>query len=79
MKLSPNPFTDYFVLEFTEPSKEYSIEVLDLLGKTVLSRKNISGYQVRIDTKELAPASYLLLVTDGSGNISRYKMVKVKE
>ena len=74
----PNPFTEHFTVEFGDASQQYLIDVYDMTGRKVLSRKVENAHQVDIDGSGLAPSTYTLTITAPNGNIEHYKMVKVK-
>ena len=77
VKLFPNPAKDVLVLQSRNGQlKDALYSVFDMNGKLILNDK-ISGDETYIDFSNFSPASYLMKITDTSGqNIQTYKIIK---
>ncbi|HQQ93551.1 MAG TPA: T9SS type A sorting domain-containing protein [Bacteroidia bacterium] len=76
VRIYPNPCSDYFVLESLEiligsTCRIYSVSGVELLSKTITV-----NYKTEIDISQLLPALYFIQLTDCSGKVSNYKLVK---
>jgi len=77
IKLTPNPSDGRFIVEFTESSTEFDIEIFDVNGKVVYSKKQIHSVgSYNVDISELTPGVYFLRV-NGNVKVSKiHKLVK---
>ena len=78
VKFYPNPFTEHFIVEFSNLDLQYRLEVYDQLGRKVLSKRILNTAKIDVDGTGLAPSTYMLIITDNNSKVERYKMVKVK-
>ena len=78
LEVLPNPFSDELNLSFkTLPIKDQSIKLIDMKGDTVLEVYGKKKVQVKLNTTNIVPGTYLLYVFDGSTKCIR-KVVKTK-
>ena len=77
-KVYPNPFSNHFIVEFSDASQTYLIDVYDLMGRKVISKRVVNAHQIDIDAEKLAASTYTMTITDPNGKVEHYKMVKVK-
>jgi hypothetical protein len=77
VKLFPNPANDILVLQSKNGQlKDALYAVFDINGKLIMNDK-ISGNEIYIDFSHVSSASYLMKITDTSGqNIQTYKIIK---
>jgi len=69
INIYPNPFADYFEVEYKmDTAEELQLSLFNILGKEVLTKKaQIPGqYKMRINTNELAPGIYFCKTKIGS-------------
>jgi hypothetical protein len=71
-KVMPNPFTNEIRLETS--SKNYTIYLMDVMGKTVLRSDNLNNNQI-IETSSLAKGTYFLKIVTENG-IEVIKLLK---
>ncbi len=75
----PNPASNYVNVEFTKPSATlYTITILDLIGKEIMSHSFIPGAQGTkfiLNTSMLSKGSYLLKITDVNSMVKVQKLV----
>jgi hypothetical protein len=62
-KMYPNPTRSIVRFEFNS-TKETEVEILDLIGKSIL-KNQITTLQTSIDLSEFAPGTYLVRITKG--------------
>ncbi len=60
----PNPFSEMVTVYFGEDLKNYSIQVVDLLGNEVYVNNQVNGSQIQIQASELTKGMYILLLID---------------
>lgn len=75
----PNPATDKLTVSFEAEGGDYSIDVTDLQGRTVLTKtlSNLSGSQVvELNTSELKTGNYLVSIAQNGGSFT--KMITIK-
>lgn len=61
LTLSPNPASDNLLVEFENYSKgSYTLEILDIAGKTVYSQSNLKDEYTKIDVKEFGSGIYFV-------------------
>ena len=77
-RVYPNPFSNHFIVEFSDASQIYLIDLYDLMGRKVLSKRVVNAYQIDIDAEKLSASTYTMNITAQNGNIEHYKMLKVK-
>ena len=71
----PNPCKDIMTLKFVSNVTNYNVNVIDIMGKQIISIKNISGNQYKLNTQHLDAGIYFLEINDGI-NKSIKKFVK---
>jgi hypothetical protein len=72
--ISPNPFNDNIKIEFENNNKNVVIEVFDMAGRKILSKKvlnNTQKYFTVLDCKQLVKGNYIIQVTQGNTNFKR--------
>ena len=75
VKIFPNPASHKCTLEFKEAvKKEYTITVLDIEGKTVLS-KAMNAKLAQLDIAHLAKGTYLVQISSGGLRVSAQKLL----
>lgn len=63
----PNPASTYCTITYKEGNAPLKIEVLDLLGRSLLTQSGIAGqHSLLLDTRTLTPGNYLISLTAGS-------------
>ena len=68
IKIYPNPTNGLLTIEFETPEKNVDIEVLDLIGKSVLktnSKHNGGVFQKLLDLSHLSEGNYFVKITAG--------------
>lgn len=76
IKIYPNPATHIYTIELKEAAKkEYLMSLLDIEGKTVMT-KTIHSKTTQIDISHLAKGTYLVRLTGGSGVVSQKLIVE---
>jgi hypothetical protein len=72
----PNPTTDYLTLRIDEfEISNLSFQLYDMNGK-LLQNEKITGNQTSIVMSNLVPATYFVIVTNGSQTIKEFKIIK---
>jgi len=61
----PNPFRNYFFIEFTEPLNA-NVSILDILGRVLLTRELKNLQTSRIELNNLSQGTYILIVKSGN-------------
>jgi hypothetical protein len=64
----PNPFTESTTVYFGEDLSNYSIQIVDLLGKEVYANHQMTGNKIEIEAGELKQGMYILLLVDNDLN-----------
>lgn len=77
IKLFPNPFTDFFVIETVTQTEACTLEIYSNQGILVQSQKFVSDkFLVKADM--LSSGIYLVKITDNKGQVLKtYKIVKL--
>jgi hypothetical protein len=70
----PNPFTDIATVSFSEKGN-YSLVVIDLTGKIVLTNTNVVSTKVNLDLGHLNNGVYILKVIDEKGAVTTKKLM----
>jgi hypothetical protein len=65
----PNPATQYLIIDQGDSPVFQEAELVDLLGRPLLSRKLKNEAAVQFDLSSIATGTYLLRLTDGQGLI----------
>ncbi len=74
--VSPNPTSDFIFLKIDDTKfKEYSFELIDLNGKTLISN-SISENNTLIDLREFISANYLIKINHQNKLITTFKIFK---
>lgn len=74
--VSPNPTSDFIFLKIDDTKfKEYSFELIDLNGKTLISN-SISENKTQIDLREFISANYLIKINHQNKLITTFKIFK---
>ncbi len=77
IRVYPNPTSGYVNLRIDNPDlKVNAISISDISGRIVISRKDVSGYPLRIDTENLANGVYFIRIDTSEGMINRKIVVK---
>lgn len=76
VKLFPNPVDDYFIFLVEGYDETLSINVIDKMGRTIITIPTIENNQ-KVLTNKLTPAAYYLVVKTKQGEIiSTHKFIK---
>jgi hypothetical protein len=75
LSVSPNPTADQVVVSLPKGSQQTTVEVTDLLGRTVIAEQAVQGERHVLHLGSLAAGSYLVVVRDSKGTGS-VKVVK---
>ncbi|HEX5317212.1 MAG TPA: T9SS type A sorting domain-containing protein, partial [Candidatus Kapabacteria bacterium] len=70
----PNPAAsgEEMILRYTESlPKPVSVQVLDLLGRSIAESYHVDDQAIHLDTHSLAPGAYIVRVTDGANVVSK--------
>ncbi len=59
-QISPNPFSDFFRIQFKSPQSQVEVQLWDLSGKLLFAQKETHIRDMRIDRNELAAGVYVL-------------------
>lgn len=71
----PNPATSIVTVKTSE-TKEYNLELVNLLGQVVYTHPNVSGQDFTFDVSTLAKGIYIVQLADiQNGNVGRQKLV----
>ncbi len=62
IRLSPNPFSDYTILEVRNDGSSWDLDLLDLTGRRVLEERALQQRKYRIEKQGLQPGMYILRV-----------------
>lgn len=73
----PNPTSGNITLNIANTTTTFTYSLFDAQGKWVMS-KNVTGAQTVIPMAELAPANYVLKLTDNNREIQSFKILKSK-
>ena len=77
MEIFPNPSRNYFVVNIQSNSSEkINVHVVDLLGRTVETRNNLTGSQVVRMGGALQPGTYYVVIRQGNST-KQLKVVKL--
>lgn len=60
----PNPFDEMVTVYFGKDLKNYSVQLVDLLGNEVYLNNQVNGSQLQIEAGELTSGMYVLLLID---------------
>lgn len=72
----PNPADDLLNIILDEPSREVTIQLIDILGKVVFEQKYYSSQEsIQINTSQLIPGIYV--VTINAGEITGNKLLEI--
>jgi uncharacterized repeat protein (TIGR01451 family) len=73
----PNPFSESTTVYFGKELNNYSIQIVDLLGKQVYANTDLSGNQLEIQAGQFNKGMYILLLIDDELNqtISTAKLI----
>ncbi len=74
IKISPNPFNSYTVVELKGYASDADLVLYDILGKEILRLKTAEGY-ARIDRSDLVSGVYILKIIDGEGNTVARRLI----
>jgi len=72
LKIYPNPAKELLNIEISEEGKTYSVEIIDMLSKTILSQ-NIEG-TTTINIENLVNGFYTVLLKDNTGKANTCKL-----
>jgi hypothetical protein len=75
LEVFPNPFSDQLTVHFNSQTGSYSIFVMDLTGKEVLSQKQLSNGVHELNLGSLSEGMYFLQVRDGN-EVKTCKIIK---
>ena len=71
----PNPAKESFVIKSTEAIFASKIDVLDITGKLLISKKLNKNIENTIDTNSLSKGIYLISIETSSGAIYNTKLI----
>ncbi|MFT5819833.1 MAG: putative repeat protein (TIGR01451 family) [Crocinitomix sp.] len=73
----PNPFSEMTTVYFGKDLKNYSIQIVDLLGKQVYANTGLNGNKLEIEAGQFKPGMYILLLVDNELNqtVSTAKLI----
>ena len=78
LRAYPNPFSETLNLEFNYgSSKNISLELLDLLGKVVMSKHNLTSKETVTLNSELGAGIYFCVIKSGGRILDRIKVKKI--
>lgn len=61
-QISPNPFTDFFRIQFKSPQAAAEIEIWDLSGRLIYTEKGINLREMTIEGNQFASGVYILQI-----------------
>ena len=73
--IGPNPCNEVLNINFIKNIKNYSLKVVDIMGKDITFAKNFSGAQFDLNTSELKSGIYFIEISNGI-NKSVKKFIK---
>lgn len=77
VKIYPSPASDFINVSFDQKINNFSIQILNLDSKLLISKNSDDSEICRLDVKNLSPGLYLIKLFDGSGSlVNTYKWVK---
>jgi hypothetical protein len=76
LKIYPNPAKDILNIEISEEGKTYTVEIIDMLSKTILTRQ-IAGTST-LNIENLTNGFYSVNLTDNTGKVSVNKLLIAK-
>lgn len=73
----PNPFSEITTVYFENDLKDYSVEIVDLLGKQVYANNQLSGNKLEVEARDFKAGMYVLLLIDNKSNevVSNAKLI----
>jgi hypothetical protein len=71
----PNPFLHIFTVSNPD-KKEYSIQLINILGSTVYKKEDIQTEQYTIDTSMLPSGCYFYIIKEKNGRAGNGKLIK---
>jgi len=74
LQISPNPAHDLLNIQST--SKINSIELLDIIGKSVLIENQLSKDNMSLDLSRISPGIYFVRITDQNKSVATRRFVK---
>jgi hypothetical protein len=76
----PNPFADYIAIKGLQPSKTYTIELIDITGKRILTRTVQQQSIFNLKDLKLMAGKYFLKLSDKKNNrtIGTIPVVRLK-
>jgi hypothetical protein len=77
VKVYPNPFSESatFVIQSEKNNETYSFQMVDVLGKTVCAKNNISEKQFTISKNGLQSGMYFYNITNSEGVVGKGKVI----
>ncbi len=76
LKIYPNPAKDILTIEISEEGKTYTVEIIDMLSKTILTQQ-IAGTST-LNIENLTNGFYSVNLTDNTGKVSVNKLLIAK-
>jgi len=68
--INPNPSNGHFTITFSEiPSDNYSVLVMNVAGKTIYKRNNISSEQLLVELDNVDEGMYFLIIREAASQI----------
>ncbi len=64
----PNPFSETTTVYFGKDLKNYSVQIVDLLGNQVYLNNGLSGNQLEIEAGHFKSGMYILILVDNESN-----------
>lgn len=75
----PVPATNQITVQFENmnTTKQVSIAVVDLVGRTIIERNTgINGNKLTLDIQSLKPGAYFVSINEGNGEVKQVKFIK---
>jgi hypothetical protein len=73
----PNPSAGLFNINFDENDLPENYEVVDLMGKVIIAKQNITSKEVVIDIQNVTKGIYILRILNKQNTLSTYKLNKL--
>lgn len=75
LSVFPNPSSNFTTVQLHQYFDDFDLEVLDLSGKIILTKKNLTGNQAEVNTAGLQNGIYIIRAESGEKMISMGKLV----
>jgi hypothetical protein len=78
IKIYPNPFSTYAVLQMKDEFKNASVDIYNSFGRKVREINNLSGKEVMIERNNLQPGLYFLNIIQQGKLIGSKRLIILK-